>query len=91
MSNIDLITVWRTPNMVCPACRERQLHTAEERRIHHPFSGHGFNGTAWTHRAIDPETPANRQLALQQAGLRAASAAAAAYSAHAQVTQRGNK
>lgn len=49
------LTVWRTPQLLCPACQEQRLHQASERTDHHPLAGHGFNGTRWTHPTLESE------------------------------------
>jgi len=46
-------TVWRTPHRLCPACQAQRVHAASELTLYHPFSGHGFNGTLWSHQALD--------------------------------------
>ena len=33
---------------MCPACTEKRLHAPAD-WAHHPYAGHGFNGSAWTH------------------------------------------
>lgn len=47
-------TIWRTPNLICPACEERRVHQAGERALYHPFSGHGYTSGRWTHQALEP-------------------------------------
>ena len=37
----------------CPACEAKRLHTPEEMK-YHPYAGHGFNGSVWTHPDLDP-------------------------------------
>jgi hypothetical protein len=34
--------------MNCPACAEKRLHTLAD-WTHHPYAGHGFNGSTWSH------------------------------------------
>ena len=48
-------TIRSTPVVGCMACEYRRLHTDEERRVNHPWAGHGFNGTVWTHPGLDPK------------------------------------
>jgi hypothetical protein len=33
---------------MCPACELKRVHTRED-WLHHPYAGHGFNGSVWTH------------------------------------------
>jgi hypothetical protein len=48
-------TVWRSANRNCPACGGQRLHTIGELKVHHPLSGHGFDGNRWSHPMLDPQ------------------------------------
>ncbi len=55
MNSSDL-TVNRTPNPDCPACKAFSRHTPEEYRQFHPLGGHGFaRESGWTHPDIAPD------------------------------------
>jgi hypothetical protein len=73
-------TVWRTPNLACPACQMGCVHSKELLGLYHPFSGHGYNGTNWSHMALDELGAARR----------GTGTTANAYTERAQLTQRGN-
>jgi hypothetical protein len=38
---------------MCPACHFKRLHTAEDWK-NHPWAGHGYNGTSWSHPDLVP-------------------------------------
>jgi hypothetical protein len=38
---------------MCPACTNKRAHGPEDWK-HHPYRGHGFNGTVWTHPDLQP-------------------------------------
>lgn len=46
----DRCVVGKSPDgFDCPACIIKRLHTAEERKEYHPYSGHGYTPeTGWT-------------------------------------------
>ena len=52
-------TIWRTPNLACPACESHRVHQAGERAFYHPFSGHGFDRGHWSNPMLDPLEPLN--------------------------------
>jgi hypothetical protein len=44
---------------MCPACDNKRLHGPAEWK-NHPYAGHGFNGTVWTHPDLAPRDVANQ-------------------------------
>jgi len=48
---------FRTPNNLCPACRNKRLHEQSERTKYHPLAGEGFTKEqGWTNKLKDGET-----------------------------------
>lgn len=35
--------ILRTPNVNCPACKNKRMHNKVEWAKYHPFAGHGYN------------------------------------------------
>lgn len=48
----------------CPACAARRLHSAEDLRLYHPYAGHGWNGSSWTHPDLEPVKPHDQDFAI---------------------------
>ncbi|HEY1876921.1 MAG TPA: hypothetical protein VGG66_05600 [Rhizomicrobium sp.] len=48
------LTILATPARGCEACQCQRLHTQAERRAYHPWTGHGFSGSGWSHPDLDP-------------------------------------
>jgi hypothetical protein len=47
------LTINRTPNPDCPACRSKAVHNPAEWMLHHPLAGHGRNKElGWTHEDL---------------------------------------
>jgi hypothetical protein len=36
----------------CPACTDKRVHTPAD-WAYHPYAGHGFNGSMWTHPDLE--------------------------------------
>jgi hypothetical protein len=52
--------------MICPACTEKRVHTAEDWK-HHPYAGHGYQERlGWTHPDLESRGMASNDLEKQE-------------------------
>lgn len=52
--------VLATPTPDCPGCVEKRLHTADEKKKFHPFTGHGMmKGQGYSHPDLTPKEEKN--------------------------------
>jgi hypothetical protein len=45
----------------CAACTDKRVHTPAD-WAHHPYAGHGFNGSVWTHPDLAGAGPSSWQI-----------------------------
>jgi hypothetical protein len=54
MNDKNALTIYRTPNPDCPACALKTVHTPDDWKEFHPFTGHGYTrGVGWSHPDIE--------------------------------------